>query len=57
MRRAHVVREDHEGRAVGDDPAVQRHAVDDGAHGVLAHAEVEVAPLHGQIRAVTRRSP
>ncbi len=49
--RAHVVGEDHEGGAVGDDPAVVGHAVDQGAHGVLAHAEVEVAPF----RAVSRK--
>ena len=46
-RRAHVVREDEKRRGVGDDAAVQRHAVDDVAHRVLAHAEVHVvaAPL------------
>ena len=41
---AHVVGEDEEGAAVGDHAAVQSHAVDDGAHGVLPHAEVHVAP-------------
>ena len=42
-RRPHVVGEDQEGRAVADEAAVRRQAVDDRAHRMLAHAEVEVA--------------
>ena len=42
-RRPHVIREDQERRAVRNDAAVQRHAVHDRAHAVLANAEVEVA--------------
>ena len=43
-RRAHVVGEDEERRAERlDDPAVQREAVDRGAHAVLAHAPGDVA--------------
>ncbi len=42
-RRAHVVGEDQEGRAVRDEAAVRGQAVDDRAHRVLAHAEVQVA--------------
>ena len=42
-RRTHVVGEDQEGRAVGDEAAVRGQAVDDRAHRVLAHAEVKVA--------------
>ena len=41
---AHVVSEDEEGRAVGDQAAVvQRNAVADGSHAVLAHTEAQVA--------------
>src|SRR5579884_2653396 len=40
---AHVVMKDEERGSVGDDAAVEGHAVDRRAHGVLAHAEVEVA--------------
>ena len=41
---AHVVSEDEEGRAVGDEAAVvQRNAVADGSHAVLAHTEAQVA--------------
>ena len=43
--RAHVVGEDEESTAVGDDPAVQRHTVQDSAHGVFAHTEMDVAPV------------
>jgi hypothetical protein len=47
---AHVVGEDEEGGAVGDDAAaVQAHAVDDGAHAVLAHAEAHVALVVGAL--------
>ena len=42
-RRPHVVGEDQEGRAERHESAVRRQAVDDRAHRVLAHAEVEVA--------------
>ena len=42
-RRAAVVGEDQEGAAVGDHPAVQRHAVHRRGHAVLAHAVVDVA--------------
>src|SRR5215212_5782557 len=42
--RAHVVREDEEGRREGDHPAVRSHAVSGAAHGVLADTEVDVAP-------------
>ena len=42
-RRAHVIGEDQEGGAVGDEAAMIGHAVDDGPHPVLAHAEVHVA--------------
>ena len=42
-RRTHVVGENQERRAVRNDSAVRRHAVDDRAHRVLAHAEVQVA--------------
>ena len=41
-RPAHVVAKDQEGRAVGNDAAVKRHAVEDAAHAMLAHAEVDV---------------
>ncbi len=44
-RRAHVVREDQERRAVRDQRLAERHAVHHRAHAVLAHAEVHVAPL------------
>ena len=40
---AHVVGEDQEGAAVGDEPAVQRHAVHHRRHRMLAHAVVDVA--------------
>ena len=39
--RTHVVAEAEEGAAEGEDAAVQRHSVEDGAHAVLADAEVE----------------
>jgi len=39
----HVVGEDQEGRAVGDQASVSRHAVQDCAHAVLADPEVDVA--------------
>ena len=42
-RRAAVVGEDQEGAAVGDDAAVQRHAVHRRGHAVLAHAVMDVA--------------
>jgi hypothetical protein len=42
-RRAHVVGEDEEGRAVGHDSAVRGQAVDDRAHRMLAHAEMQIA--------------
>jgi hypothetical protein len=42
--RSHVVREDEERRAVGNEAAVVGHAVDGGAHPVLADTEVDVAP-------------
>ncbi|MNX84449.1 hypothetical protein D3C86_1162460 [compost metagenome] len=41
-RRAAVVREDHEGAGVGDDAAVQGHAVHGRAHAVFTHAPVDV---------------
>ena len=44
-RRAHVVAEDEERRAERDEPVGDRHAVHERAHGVLADAEVDVAPL------------
>ena len=44
-RRAHVVAEDQEGAAVDAGAAVQRDAVDDRAHGVLADAEVQRAAV------------
>ncbi len=42
-RRAHVVGEDQERGPVRDEAAVRGQAVDDRAHRVLAHAEVQVA--------------
>jgi len=39
--RTHVIREDEEGRSVRDVTAVERDPIHDGAHSVLAHAEVE----------------
>ena len=36
---AHVVAENEEGAAVGDDAAVKGQAAEDSAHAVLAHAE------------------
>ena len=39
---AHIVREDEEGSAVGDDAAVDGHRIDDGTHRMFAHAKVEV---------------
>ena len=42
-RRPAVVGKGEEGTAEGDDAAVERHAVHHRAHGVLAHAEIEVA--------------
>ena len=54
-RRLHVVAEDQEARAEGADLG-QREAVDDRAHGVLAHAEVQVAPA-GVRRPADRRRP
>ena len=42
-RRPHVVREDQERAAERDDAAVQRHAVHDRRHAVLANAEMHVA--------------
>ena len=54
--RPHVVGKGEEGGGVRDQPAVQGHAVGDGAHGVLADAEVEVAAgvvpaaAHGALR-------
>ena len=45
-RTTHVVGEDQEGAAVGDQAAVViSDAVEDGGHGVLAHTEVQVALL------------
>ena len=41
-RRTHVVGEYQEGRTVGNAPAVQRDAVQDAAHSVLADPEMEV---------------
>ena len=41
-RRAHVVREDQERGAVGDEAPVRRQPVDDGAHGVFADPEMQV---------------
>ena len=55
-RRTHVVGEDEEGAAVGDDPAVQRHPVHHRAHRVLADAEVEVAAA-ALLRGEDLRSP
>ena len=47
-RAAHVVGEHQEGAAVGDQAAVVvRDSVEDGRHGVLTHAEVQVALLGG----------
>jgi hypothetical protein len=40
---AAVVAEGQEGAAVGDEAAVQRHAVHDGGHAEFAHAVVDVA--------------
>ena len=42
-RRAHVVGEDEEGAGVGDQAAMQRHAVGGRGHAVLAHAVMDVA--------------
>ena len=39
---AGVIREDEEGAGVGDDAAMQRHAVHRGGHRVLADAPVDV---------------
>src|SRR5438067_2130310 len=41
--RPHVIAEDEEGAAVGQEEAVVGEAVDDGSHAVLAHAEMDVA--------------
>src|SRR5207253_10479211 len=41
----HVVGEAHEGRAEGDESAVETHARQGRAHPVLAYAEVKYAPL------------
>ena len=42
-RRAHVVGENQEGGAVRDEAAMRGQSVDDGAHRMFAHAEVQVA--------------
>ncbi|MNM96841.1 hypothetical protein D3C81_1093330 [compost metagenome] len=42
---ARVVREGHEGAAVGDQPAVQRHAVHHRRHAELAHAVADVVAV------------
>ena len=42
-RRPHVVGKNEEGAAERDQPTVQRCAVEDGAHRMLADAEVEIA--------------
>ena len=44
---AHVVAEDEKGATVGNNAAVQGHAVEDGAHAVFTHAEAEVAAAVG----------
>ena len=44
-RRAHIVRKHQEGGSKGDKAAVERQAVQDAAHGVLAHAKVKVLAL------------
>ena len=47
--------EDEEGRAVGDEAGgVQRDAVADGAHGVLAHSKAQVALLGGVLLEVPK---
>src|SRR5580704_2767678 len=43
--RTHVIAEDEERRAEGNDAAAERHAVADGAHAVLADAVVKVPSL------------
>ena len=43
-RRAAIIGEDQEGPAIGDDPAVQRHAVHRRGHAELADAVIDVAP-------------
>ena len=43
-RRTHIVGEHKERAGVRDQPAMQRHAVRGGAHAMLAHAEMDVAP-------------
>jgi hypothetical protein len=45
-----VVAEGEEGAAVGDEAAVQGHAVHDGGHAELAHAVVDVATACGRAR-------
>ena len=50
-RRAHVIAEDQERAAIGKKRAIERDAIGDGPHGVLAHTEVDVAPRKG-IRAL-----
>ena len=42
-RRTHIVAEDQEGSPKRDQATVQRHAIQDGAHGMLANAKVHVA--------------
>eukprot|EP01137_Pigoraptor_chileana_P026861 Opistho-2@8750 len=46
---AAVVAEREEGAAVGDEAAVQRHAVHDGGHAELTHAVVDVAAAHASL--------
>ena len=46
-RRAHVITEDQESPAVGDESPIQRHAVDHRPHGVLAHSEVDIPSGEG----------
>ncbi len=43
-RRPAIVGEDEERAAIGDEPAVERHAVHRRRHAVLAHAPADVAP-------------
>ena len=40
---AHVITEDQKGSPIGDEPPMQCHAVQNGAHGIFPDAEVHVA--------------
>src|SRR6185312_3382030 len=42
---AHIIREDQEGSAKGDQSTIEGHTIEDTAHGVLSDTKVHIAPV------------